>query len=177
MSQILVPSYRVEYFYFIMEVKDIQGKILIEAPITESAVKTEELMKQYSITLSWDAVSADVLPVGAYIEYEGVKYSLLAPYKPQQKDEVTYEYKPVFSHPVMRWQHLPFFHYTYSGSEVSSKETDWSLTDNAANFMAAICAAINEQTGEQWSYAVGGDMKASASLSFSNTDIFSALCF
>ena len=158
-----------------MEVKDIQGKTLIDAPITESAVITEELMKQYSITLGWDAISADVLPLGSYIEHNGVRYSLLAPYSPQQRDETTYEYKPVFEHPVMRWQYLPFFHYTYSGGSIVSKEPDWSLTDNAANFMAAVCAAIKEQTGEDWSYEIADNLPASGDLSFSNTDIFSAL--
>ena len=153
-----------------MEIKDVQGNILIDALVTESAVKTEELMKQDSITLSWKSITADELPLGAYIVYNGVKYSLLAPYRPRQIDEATYEYAPVFHHPVMRWQHLPFFFYSNG-----TKETDWSLTDNPANFMDAVCEAISQETGENWSYSIASNLSASASLSFSNTDIFSAL--
>ena len=158
-----------------MEVKDIQGNILIDALVTEQAVKTEELMRQHSITLSWVSVTNDELPLGAYIEHEGVRYSLLAPYKPEQSDEATFAYKPVFEHPVMRWKYIPFFFYTYSEGKVISKELDWSLTDNPANFMKAVCDAILNETGEDWSYEISADLPASASQSFSNTDIFSAL--
>ena len=158
-----------------MEIKDIQGNILVDVPITESAVKTDELMKQYSISLRWSAVVNDELPLGSYIEYEGVRYSLLAPYQPKQKDEVEYEYEPVFQHPVMRWQYLPFLFYTYSDGKIVSKEPDWSLTDNAANFMSVVCDAIKQMTGENWTYEIADNLPASVSLSFSNTDIFSAL--
>ena len=158
-----------------MEIKDIQGNILIDALVTEQAVKVDELMKQHSITLSWVSVTDEQLPLGAYIEHEGVRYSLLAPYNPEQSDEATYTYKPVFEHPIMRWQHIPFFFYTYSEGKVISKELDWSLTDNPANFMKAVCDAILNETGEDWSYEISADLPASASQSFSNTDIFSAL--
>ena len=158
-----------------MEIKNISGKVLLSVPVTDSAVIIEELMKQYSITLNWDAIENVELPLGAYIEHKNIKYSLLAPYQPQQRDEVTFEYKPEFQHPVMRWQYLPFLFYTYSNDTVVSKEPDWSLTDNAANFMAVLCDVIKEQTGEDWTYEVADNLPASASLSFSNKDIFSAL--
>lgn len=158
-----------------MEIKNISGKVLLSVPVTDSAVIIEELMKQYSITLNWDAIENVELPLGAYIEHKNIKYSLLAPYQPQQRDEVTFEYKPEFQHPVMRWQYLPFLFYTYSNDKVVSKEPDWSLTDNAANFMAVLCDVIKEQTGEDWTYEIADNLPASASLSFSNKDIFSAL--
>ena len=158
-----------------MEIKNISGKVLLSVPVTDSAVIIEELMKQYSITLNWDAIENVELPLGAYIEHKNIKYSLLAPYQPQQRDEVTFEYKPEFQHPIMRWQYLPFLFYTYSNDKVVSKEPDWSLTDNAANFMAVLCDVIKEQTGEDWTYEVADNLPASASLSFSNKDIFSAL--
>ena len=158
-----------------MEIKDIQGNILIDAIVTQSAVKTEELMKQDSVTLSWNSISDEVLPLGSYIEHNGVRYSLLEPYNPEQRDEATFEYKPVFHHPIMRLGKALFFFYTYSDGIIVSKELDWSLTDNPANFMSAICDAISNELGESWSYEIAADLPASASLSFSNTDIFSAL--
>lgn len=163
------------YFYIAMEIRDIQGNILIDALVTQDAVKVDELMKQHSITLSWVAVRNEQLPLGAYINYNGVAYSLLEPYSPEQSDEATFSYKPIFYHPVMRWQHILFFFYTYSEGVVSSKELDWSLTDNPANFMSAICDAVFNETGEQWTYAIASDLPVSASVSFSSMDIFSAL--
>lgn len=158
-----------------MEIKDTQGNILLSVPLTVSAVKVDELMKQHNISLQWESVNADELPLGAYIEHEGVRYILLEPYMPSQKDELVFEYKPVFHHPVMRWQHILFFFYTYSNGSIISKELDWSLTDNPANFMSAICDALFNETGVQWTYALASDLPVSASVSFSSMDIFSAL--
>lgn len=158
-----------------MEIKDTQGNILLSVPLSVSAVKVDELMKQHNISLQWESVNADELPLGAYIEHEGVRYILLEPYMPSQKDELVFEYKPVFHHPVMRWQHILFFFYTYSNGSITSKELDWSLTDNPANFMSAICDALLNETGVKWTYAIASDLPVSASVSFSSMDIFSAL--
>ena len=158
-----------------MDIRGLDGEIIVSVPVTVSSLKTEELMKQFCISLSWDSVSDIILPVGCYIEYDGIRYSLLEPYKPTQIDTVKFEYKPVFQHPVMLWSHILFFFYTYSDGAIISKELDWSLTDNPANFMKAVCDAIKNETGEEWTYAIADNLKASHSLSFSNTDIFSAL--
>ena len=158
-----------------IEIKGVLGDIFLSVPITEDCAKVEELMKDCSIKLYWRSADKFTIPVGSYIEHNGVKYTLLSPYSPAQSDEVTYEYAPVFSHPVMRWAYIPFFFYTYSNGELVSKEPDWSLTDNCTNFMAAICDAIKNETGQQWTYSVADNLPASVSLSFSNVDIFSAL--
>lgn len=158
-----------------MEIKDILGNILASVPITESSVYVEELMRRHEINLEWKDTEKVELPIGAYIEYEGVKYSLHSPYSPSRTDEITYEYKPVFYHPVMRWAYIPFFFYTYADGNVVSKETDWSLTDNPMNFMKAVCDAIRHEVGEEWSYSVADNLKASASITFGNVDVISAL--
>lgn len=158
-----------------MDIKRGEGYVLQSIPITADAVKTEELMKQDSITLSWRSVTNDTIPLGAYIEHNGDRYTLLAPYSPSQVSEVEYEYKPVFHSRIMRWQSIPFFHYNKVDGSVVSKEPDWTLTDNPANFMSVICDAIKNETGEEWTYAIADNLPASTSLSFSNVDIFSAL--
>lgn len=158
-----------------MDIKRGEGYVLQSVPITADAVKIEELMKQDSITLSWRSVVNEIIPLGAYVEYEGERYTLLAPYSPNQVSEIEYEYKPVFHSRIMRWQHIPFFHYNKVDGNIVSKEPDWTLTDNPANFMAVICDAISNETGEEWTYSIADNLPASTSLSFSNVDIFSAL--
>lgn len=158
-----------------MDIKRGEGYVLQSVPITADAVKVEELMKQDSITLSWRSVVNEIIPLGAYVEYEGERYTLLAPYSPSQISEIEYEYKPVFHSRIMRWQHIPFFHYNKVDGNIVSKEPDWTLTDNPANFMAVICDAISNETGEEWTYSIADNLPASTSLSFSNVDIFSAL--
>lgn len=159
-----------------IDIKDISGKILLSVPITESCEHVEELMQSDHIVLSWNSDKSDILPMGAYIEYGGEKYSLLEPYSPIQKSEGEFSYQPLFKSVVISWTKVPFFMYTYSSDDaITGREPDWTLTDNPANFMLSICKAIKNETGETWTYTVDASLSASATLSFQSVDIFSSL--
>ena len=159
-----------------IDIKDISGKILLSVLITESCEHVEELMQSDHIVLSWNSDKSDILPMGAYIEYGGEKYSLLEPYSPIQKSEEEFSYKPLFKSVVMYWAKVSFFMYTYSSDDVIiGREPDWTLTDNPANFMSSICKAIKNETGETWTYTVDASLSASATLSFQSVDIYSSL--
>lgn len=153
-----------------IDIKDIQGNIIYSVPITQSCQKVEELMGADYIQLSWNSDTGDEIPLGAYIEYDGEVYRLLEPYKPTPKDEMEYVYTPQFQSRVMIWKQTPFFF--YSGE---SKEPDWSFTSNPANFMSQVCKGIGNETGESWAYSIDSSLPASASLSFTSVDIYSAL--
>ena len=153
-----------------IELKDIQGNKLLLVPITQSCQKVEELMAADYIQLSWNSDLSDELPLGTYIEHNGERYSLLEPYKPTQKDESDYTYTPKFESRVRAWGKKPFFF--YSGE---SKEPDWTLTSNPSDFMRCVCDAIRKETGESWTYSIDASLAASASLSFSSSDILSGL--
>lgn len=158
-----------------MDIKDIQGNIILSVSVSRECEHVEELMKSDYIQLSWNSSSRDILPAGSYIEYKGEKYSLLEPYSPTQKDELEFTYQPQFQSKIMIWGKTPFFMYTYVDDTISNREPDWSLTDNPANFMSVVVDAIKNETGETWTYSVGDSLPASTSLSFQTTDIFSAL--
>lgn len=159
-----------------IDIKDISGKILLSVLITESCEHVEELMQSDHIVLSWNSDKSDTLPLGAYIEYGGEKYSLLEPYSPIQKSEGEFSYQPLFKSVVISWTKVPFFMYTYSSDDaITGREPDWTLTDNPANFMLSICKAIKNETGETWTYTVDASLSASATLSFQSVDIFSSL--
>lgn len=157
-----------------IDIKDIKGSVILSVPITQSSQRVEELMVSDYIQLSWNSHSNEELPVGSYIEYNGERFSLLEPYKPTQKNEVEYTYTPQFKSKIMRWGKMPFFFYSeYNG--IVSKEPDWTLTSNPADFMKCICDAIKNETGENWTYSIDASLPASASLSFSTIDILSGL--
>lgn len=158
-----------------MDIKDIQGNIILSVSVSRECEHVEELMKSDYIQLSWNSSSRDILPAGSYIEYKGEKYSLLEPYSPTQKDELEFTYQPQFQSKIMIWGKTPFFMYTYADDTISNREPDWSLTDNPANFMSVVVDAIKNETGETWTYSVADSLPASTSLSFQTTDIFSAL--
>ena len=160
----------------IVGIKDISGNILQSVPLTEPCEHVEELMQSDHITLSWESDQSDILPIGAYIEYKGEKYSLLEPYSPIQNDELKFTYQPQFKSVLMSWGKIPFFMYTYSAdNEIINCEPDWELTDNPVNFMSVICKGIKNETGEEWTYSVDASLPASATLSFQSVDVFSAL--
>lgn len=159
-----------------VSIKDISGNILQPVLLTENCEHIEELMQSDYVTFSWESDQPDTLPVGAYIEYKGEKYSLLEPYSPIQNDELKFTYQPQFQSVIMSWVKIPFFMYNYSAdNEITSREPDWELTDNPANFMSVICNGIKNETGETWTYSVDASLPASATLVFQSVDIFSAL--
>lgn len=159
-----------------MIIRSSTGVLLYDILIAEAAQFEQELMKSDQVTLSWNSDENTVIPVGAYIEYKGEKYSLLDPYTPVQKNEVEWAYTPVFKSETMRWGKVPFFFYTYnSDNAITGRETDWVLTDTPANFMAKVCESIKNETGALWTYSVDASLAASMTITFSSVDIFSAL--
>ena len=159
-----------------MIIRSSTGVLLYDILIAEAAQFEQELMKSDQVTLSWNSDANTVIPVGAYIEYKGEKYSLLDPYTPVQKNEVEWAYTPVFKSETMRWGKVPFFFYTYnSDNAITGRETDWVLTDTPANFMAKVCESIKNETGALWTYSVDASLAASMTITFSSVDIFSAL--
>lgn len=160
-----------------IDIKNIQGETILSVPITKECVHVEELMKSDYVELSWNSDNDEEIPVGAYIKLDdGEVYSLLEPYNPIQKNEGEFQYKPQFHAKFMSWGKVPFFMYTYDeNDEITNREPDWSLTDNPANFMSAICKAIENETGANWSYAIDSSLNSSTSLSFQSVDIISAM--
>lgn len=147
-------------------------------PLQSNAEAAEELMRADYVQLSWNAASGDVLPAGAYIMWNGEKYSLLDPYEPEQSDELQRVYTPQFQSRVMGWGKIPFFHYNVNTAtnEVLSKEPDWSLTGTGSILMQSVIDAIGRETGELWSIEVDESLNnGTQTVSFESTDIFSGL--
>lgn len=157
-----------------MRIYDIQGQLLLEVPVTPACEKVEELMGSDHVRLSWRSDLHDPLPAGAYIEWEGERYSLLDEYRPVQKTEFEWAYEPEFQSSIMEWKKIPFFMYTTDASgEVIHREIDWSLTGGPDLFLQRIHAALLHETGQD--YSLTTDATGSKTLSFSSTDIYSAL--
>lgn len=129
------------------------------------------------IKLTWTAESNAELPAGSYIEYNGERYSLFAPYRPTSHDEVHYEYAPEFHSRVMLWDKMPacIYNYEWDGETLKSREFEWDFVGAPVDAIFAITQAIRNETGERWSYEVADGLPASISLSVSNNSIFGVL--
>ena len=153
-----------------------EGSVIATPLVTKEALKIESLMGNDYVELSWNDISGSTLPVGAYIIVDGEHYTLIDPYLPEQKSEVEWHYQPQFQSRVAAWAKVPCFFYTKSADgKIISREADWSLTDNAANFIAYIAKCIKAETGQEWSTVAAADLAEYRSIQFSSTDIFSAL--
>ncbi|MDE6080121.1 MAG: hypothetical protein K2G35_08675 [Duncaniella sp.] len=152
------------------------GSVIVSPLVTKEAKKVESLMGDDYIVLSWRDVKAKTLPVGAYIVYEGERYRLVDPYEPEQRSEAEWLYEPQFQSRVAAWSKVPcFFYTTGADGSITSREPDWTLTDNAANFIACIAGCIQRETGEKWTARAATDLAEYKTVQFSSTDIFSAL--
>lgn len=158
-------------------IKKYNGTTIKVVAISEDAESHEKLMGDDDITLSWNDISGNELPVGAYItDDSGEKYRLLDPYIPEQVNESEWRYNPTFSSRVAAWSKVPLFFYTRNASgAVVSREPDWTLTDTAENFIKYIARAISEETGETWTGIAAPDLAGVQNVQFQSTDIVSGL--
>ena len=133
-------------------------------------------MKSDYIQLEWNSPVWDILPAGAFIEYEGEKYSLLEPYKPTCTNEAEYQYTPQFQSRIMAWDKHPVPLYTYDEEgSVVGREFDWEFTGSPADVLYMVKQAIMHETGEEWTYQLSDSLPATVSLQSQSSSIFSVL--
>lgn len=164
-----------------MNIYDLQDNILLSPTITQDSVHEEELMKSNFIRLSWrDAVKIK-LPVGAYIIFDGLKYSLFDAYEPDAQDGY-FRYEPSFQHPLMILGRTALPYHTTDANKKPIVEYDWTIVDKPGNILAYICDCINDalnidkKNDVGWGYEIVSPVDAvTATCSFSSVDILSGL--
>ena len=164
-----------------MNIYDLQDNILLSPTITQDSVHEEELMKSNFVRLSWrDAVKIK-LPVGAYIIFDGLKYSLFDAYEPDAQDGY-FRYEPSFQHPLMILGRTALPYHTTDANKNPIIEYDWTIVDKPGNILAYICDCINDalnidkKNDVGWGYEIVSPVDAiTATCSFSSIDILSGL--
>ena len=159
------------------------GVGIVEPVLTANAKHEQELMKSDFISLEWNDSAYYVLPMGAYITFEGLNYQLFEDYKPENNNGV-YVYKPKFEHPKMILAHTPCLfktsYYDDQQHEQFKYETDWVNTSTLGTIVGRINQIIYEQIGIRFN--VDGniilsrtEVPQSATCAFSGVDIWSAM--
>lgn len=146
------------------------GATLLDVPVTSKATHQQELMKMDQIHLEWSSPEYVRLPLGAYVQFEGITYILGKPYDPDSRDLGKYDYAPDFVHEIMLLQRVPFLLHRDDGVEC-----DWNYTGLIQDLKNTIKAAILAAIGRDYSIVIDEGVEGAISLSFSNVDIFSAL--
>lgn len=160
-----------------IDVKSISGEVLVSVPILKDAVSHEELMTSDYIQLHWDSDKGDVLPLGAYIEHNDERYSLLEPYIPSRQNEGVFRYSPQFHSRIIRWQKIivPVYTYNEDGVTVKSRELDWNFTGTPADAMYMVKQALKNELGEEWNTTLGNDLPETITIAAQSSSVWSIL--
>lgn len=158
-------------------IRDISDSIILEALVLKEAISHEELMASDYLKLEWTSSKKVILPAGAYIKHNGERYSLFEPYSPERKSEAEYRYAPIFHSRIMFWDKVPACIYTYEddGITIKSREFDWDFMGAPEDALFIVLQAIKNETGEEWTYSIGGGLPETIAISSQSSSVFSIL--
>lgn len=154
-----------------INIKNIDGSLLYAAPVTKDAVFHHELMSSEYIELVFNEVTVIDIPIGAYVEYNGSRYTVTNPVTPDIIDG-GYKYSIQFKADWMRWEGITYFYI----NEFSQKnETSWSMTATPDLFLQMIVENISRATGKIYTFSYDSSLTATKDLQFNNTTVLEAL--
>lgn len=157
---------------------DVDGESILYAdvPITQSAEHTQELMSADYVQLSWVSPNYVEFPAGAIFKSDSAIYRLIEPYKPTQKDELTWEYKPQFHGLIGQLTKYPFLFVNDQNGTIT-REPDFEVTGTARVFMEIVKDVFEKdvEDGTQMHFTYDSSISKSVYLRFENVDIISAL--
>lgn len=170
-----------------INIYDVNGRVLMQAEITNSAIREEELSKSDYISLSWNSAEKVVLPVGAYIVHtykiDKVRevtrqFLLLESYEPTQSNEMAWKYTPEFHHPKMILSKIPFYIRTRNSQNEEIKQHEWSFVGTMKTIADKLKDFLNNEIAfgtAGWNVVYDTTNANVVNVSFDNNDFISAL--
>ena len=170
-----------------IQIYDIEDKLLLQAEITSAAKREQEMSKSDYISLSFSTAEKVILPVGAYINYTYKidkvrevtrKFLLLEAYEPTQTDEMSWKYTPEFQHPKMILSKTPFYIYIRNSQNEEIKQNVWSFVGITSVLRGKIVDFLNKDLmfGKcGWKVIFQNVTANTINVSFSDNDFISAL--
>lgn len=95
-----------------LKIYNRSGELKLTVSTSSSSTWNQELMKEYSVSVSFTHPSYVMLDVEDYVLLEGVKFSIKKEYKPRQKDTQTYSYSVKFYAPIHDAEQVKYLHLT-----------------------------------------------------------------
>lgn len=170
-----------------INIYDVNGKVLMQAEITSSAIRVEELSKSDYISLSWNSAEKVILPAGAYIVHKYKidkvrevtrQFRLLESYEPTQSDEMSWKYTPEFQHPKMVLSKKPFFIRTRNSKNEVIKQYDFDFCGTMVTIADRLKDFLNNELkfgNAGWVINYDTTNTNAINVSFSDNDFMSAL--
>lgn len=154
-----------------IDIKNIDGRVLYSAPVMKNAVFRHELMSEEYVQLQFDEVSLLDFPVGCYIEHNGGRYSVIDPVIPELISG-GYRYSIHFCAEWMRWKSVTYF---FINEFTGKTELSWSMTGTPDLFLKQIVDNISRATGKTYTFSFDSSLTATKDLQFDNTTVLAAL--
>jgi hypothetical protein len=170
-----------------INIYNVDGGLLMQAELTSSAKREEELSKSDYISLSWNADTKVVLPAGAYIQHtykiDTIRsvtrnFLLLESYEPTQSDEQTWKYSPEFQHPKMILGKVPFYIWTKNSKNETIKNYVWSFVGVTRTLGTKLIDFLNNDIkfgNCGWTCVISDNVTNTVNVSFSDNDFISSL--
>ena len=170
-----------------INIYDVNGKVLMQAEITSSAIRVEELSKSDYISLSWNSAEKVILPAGAYIVHKYKidkvrevtrQFLLLESYEPTQSDEMSWKYTPEFQHPKMILSKIPFFIRTRNSKNEVVKQYNFDFCGTMVTIADRLKDFLNNELkfgNAGWVINYDTTNTNAINVSFSDNDFMSAL--
>lgn len=170
-----------------INIYDVNGKVLMQAEVTSSAIREEELSKSDYISLSWNSAEKIILPVGSYIVHtykiDKVRevtrqFLLLESYEPEQSDEMSWKYTPEFQHPKMVLSKIPFFIRTRNSKNEVVKQYNFDFCGTMVTIADKLKDFLNNELkfgNAGWVINYDTTNTNAINVSFSDNDFISAL--
>lgn len=170
-----------------INIYDVNGKVLMQAEITSSAIRVEDLSKSDYISLSWNSAEKVILPAGAYIVHKYKidkvrevtrQFRLLESYEPTQSDEMSWKYTPEFQHPKMVLSKKPFFIRTRNSKNEVIKQYDFDFCGTMVTIADRLKDFLNNELkfgNAGWVINYDTTNTNAINVSFSDNDFMSAL--
>ncbi len=150
------------------------GEAIVSVPITADAKHVQELMKKDQIELKWNDSEAYKIPIGAFVEWQHIRYYLAEPVYPDSKGMGVYTYTPIFVHEIYLLSKMPFL-LIGGDTDSNSVESDWNYTGSLADLVSVLKQSIKACLGVDYSVTYDESIAKALTLSFSDVSMLGAL--
>lgn len=128
----------------------------------------KELMGDEYVIFSWNDVRIHDIPVGSYIKYKDIKFTLLEPYLPNMTNELQFKYELKFER--FSWRKTPLY---FIDGDI--KESEFAIDGKPAIVLTHVLRSLKDELGEEYTLSIDESLTSSKSFNFQNESIVSAL--
>lgn len=132
-----------------MNVYDKEGKVIRDVMITDDCERRKSLQGENCVVIKFSSDERVLFPTGAYIDYEGERFTLLNDYKPRF-DDGTYVYELHFAGIEEKLAIISFFRHVEVGDNQFVREPEFYIDADLKTIGGIIVDSLRRDMGGDW---------------------------